>query len=232
MAYSVFDVLRYPNLAHVDPRVLPTILEDKKSSLVIRTKEIVSQVNEGTILQRNEQTGKMIPTKVVKSGYVSLWLVFGWDNDLRMECLNGQCEVTKLDTIVYLKVIYPGLSDYRIEYLMDLSSPIDKYIKTDVITSIVNEKATLNQNRVNSEHTTSIISYDEMVDQDGGSSVPQKIRNVLLPQNLIGGVIYDRKDGVRRIETLQNNGVNLSKPVVKYDGKVISEGLLRKISLL
>lgn len=229
--YSVFDVLKYPNLAHLDPSIFPQVLEDKGGRLIIKTKKIVPFQNDGVVMGVDEETGKDTQYTRSMPGYVGLWFVFNWDNDLQYASLEGKYEISKVDSIAFLKVMYPGLNDYSIEYFMDLSSPIDKYLINTNSYQLGDVKSEFIEKRIDFDTSSRIISYEEMLRNQKEYPIPKKVIEALRRERLIGGVIYDKTAGVTKIEEVGVNGVVHDKPVLKYKGEQV-DGILRKISLV
>lgn len=228
---TVFDVIRNPNLAHLDPLLFPRVIEDKGSKLHIRTKIIVPKIVANRGLRADEK-GIMQPYTTEERGFVSLWMVFDWNNEIVWESLeDGECEISKMDTIAYIRLAYPGLNDYSIEYVMDLSTPIEKYIRNTETFQIKDPTAKANADRVGKDVYSTLIGYEELLNGPSGSKVPLKIRNTLIRENLIGGVRFDRKDGIRKENILSENNVVLSEPILRYNGTEFRVGILSKVSL-
>ena len=228
---TVFDVIKNPNLAHLNPMLFPRVLEDKGSKLHIRTKLIVPKVITGKGLRADER-GTMQPYTTEERGFVSLWMVFDWNNDIVWQSLeDGECDVSKMDTIAYLRLAYPGLNDYSIEYVMDLSTSIDQYLRSMETYQIKDSDAETNANRVDKEVQSSLVGYDELLDSPSGNKIPMKIRKTLIRENLVGGVRFDRKDGVTERKILSENDVVLSEPILRYNGTEFRTGILSRVTL-
>lgn len=229
MGYSVFDVLKYPNLAHLDPMLFPKIIKDNGSKIIIKTKEIIPHIKDGEITVN--ENGEEKKYSVQLPGHVSLWLVFDWNNEIKMSSLDGECEVSKIDSIVFLKINYPNLSDYSIEYVMDLSTPIDKYLESTYDFKVDHGASNPNE-KIKRIDNNFIVSYDDMIANPTKYPIPKKITDTLRFENLIGGVIYDKSGGVREIKEVSVNGIQHKTPLLTYKGREIKQGLLNKISLI
>ena len=228
---TVFDAIKNPNLAHLNPMLFPRILEDKGTTLHVRTKIIIPKVVTGKGLRPDEK-GVMQPFTTEERGFVSLWMVFDWNNEIVWKSLeDGECDISKMDTIAYLRLAYPGLNDYSIEYVMDLSTPIEKYLQNTEMIQIRDSSAETNSKRVDKEVYSSLISYDELLNSPSGNKIPMKIRSTLIRENLIGGVRFDRKDGMRERRTISENDMILSEPIIRYNGTEFRSGILSKVNL-
>ena len=228
---TVFDVIKNPNLAHLNPMLFPRILEDKGSKLHIRTKIIVPKVVSGKGLRPDEK-GVMQPYTTEERGFVSLWIVFDWNNEIVWQSLEeGECDISKMDTIAYLRLAYPGLNDYSIEYVMDLSTSIDQYLRNTETYIIKNADAERNSDRIDKEVSSSLVGYEELLNSPSGNKIPIKIRNTLIRENLVGGVRFDRTDGVTKKQIISENDIVLSEPILRYNGTEFRSGILSRVTL-
>ncbi len=222
MNYSVWEVMRYPNLAHLDPQLFPRILEDRNGKIVIETIHIVPYICDSTQSEIDPQTKREVLTKVQKPGYAGVWLVFDWDNKLKPDCLTGKCEVSKVDSIAFIKIAYPCMNDYTIEYFMDLCTPINKYMINARTFNFARNDVAHSFSNITCDTETRLIQYNEML-ANPEYAIPADVQEILRKENLIGGVIYARKDGARKIDcTGKYHG---SKNI----GQIIEKGLLQKI---
>ena len=229
---SVFDVIQNPNLIHIDPREVPSVLEAKPGELRIKTKLVVPYVSEGIKMLQTNDSKTTTPTQVIRQGYVSISLIFDWDNKLNESALyQDNCIIHKTDSIAFLKIRYPSLNDYEILWYMDLASPVEKYIRKSTIMNLNTNMDVQNLSNISEDGEFHFIKYEEMLANPNQFVIPNTVKDTLRRESLIGGIIYDRRDSARLIEDIGTPEAYGDKIQKVYEGRKITTGILQKIPL-
>lgn len=114
--------------------------------------------------------------------FFRFYLVFDVMNNIKDECRLGHCVVTKNDSIGAITIPYPSKTSYEVDWHMELSSKLEKYL-------VNSQEYSLNQSMPNSEYlkdrvrvnnNVHIINWREQVDKANSD-----IRNYLSDKFLV-----------------------------------------------
>ena len=196
--YTSFDIFQYPNLLHLDPMLFPPIISKKDGKLQVKT-----------IVKHNKTMNASNNISTEKSDFLSLWLIFDWENELKKECVFGECELSKLDTVIYIRIYDESfLSDnaYKIEYIIDMAADIYKYIIENKQYMYNKEKE---RDRVSIIRDINIIPLEDFLNK---FIIPYKLQNFISKNFLIGGRVRISNNGIISKKILSENDVQLKEP--------------------
>lgn len=217
---SMFDIIRYQKELPFENAVLPSVIEGSNTanSCRIKTIERISPISYQGF--GNDKYMVKMPE------YLRVYFVFDWSNDLKKECLDGECTLSKMDSLAAISINLPGRNNMHVDWFMEMSNPAYKHIKNIRDYRPRSSSASTLEKRIEVNFHLDFISYEDMTDSFIGDAtyykrLPSKITDFLSEDNLIGH--YERQ---KVIEMAIVDGRSI--PSTSYES-VRVPGLLEKI---
>lgn len=162
--------------------------------------------------------------------FFRFYMVFDVMNNIKDDCKNGYCIITKNDSIGAITIPYPSKTSYEVNWHMELSTKLEKYLENSQEYSL-SERYKYSDylaDRVQVDNHVHIISWRDQVD-----SAPTDIRKALSDAFLVTHV---ENVEVTKMEKFENEDYKDTSfygkvlPCTKYEKQTVP-GFLNKLQI-
>lgn len=198
---TVFEVIKKHNMTNIPDFIIPSLTDDQpansKIRIRIKTIEEIREHYEDAGHNHNTHTNM----KIYHPGRIRFYMVFDYNNRVKPECYTGSCEVAMMDSIAAISIPLPMKDSMSVDYWMELSDPMYKYVHNIQQYTIRNERATYLDNKIEMTQNFEVVPWESMLNSKVWV-IPTNIREALSDANLIGGNktvqkhVEKNKDGI------------------------------------